>query len=134
MSSDNKLSDKQCEGVSEPLGTKAFIVVDKANCLYKPDVHSAVRVVPPYGTAVSIVRDQGSWVLIRYCGKEAWSPRRNLSTNLAPPRPAEDVGVVPLPSCSLRSPRTHRASAFSVEYGPRGGRFVRTSSGFRRYF
>lgn len=135
MSSDNKVPIEPLSGGIETFATSAYIVGDEANCLYKPDSRSAVRVTPPYGTEVSVVRDQGSWVLIRFCGKEAWSPRENLSANLVPRRPAVDVGVVPLPNWNFSPPETHDAQFTSnVEYGPRGGRFVRTALGFRRYF
>lgn len=135
LSSDTNLADERYEGGNEALGTSAYVVVDKANCLYRPDLHSAVRVSPSYGAEVSVVRDQGFWVLISFCGKEAWSPRLNLSANLAPQRPALDVGVVPLPNYTFRPPVSGGPQwPSNVEYGPRGGRFVRTSSGFRRYF
>jgi hypothetical protein len=131
---DNKLPD-ECGSCNEPLGTSAYIVADKANCLYEPDPLSAVRVIPPYGTDVPVVRERGSWVLIRYCGVEAWAPRANLSRTLEPRRPALEVGVVPQPNSTFRSPQTPDEQwASHVEYGPRGGRYVRTASGFRRYF
>jgi hypothetical protein len=136
VSSDNRLPDERCGGHGkEALGTSAYIVVDQANCLYKPELHSAVRVTPSYGTEVSVIREQGPWVLIRFCGKEAWSLRENLSASLAPTRSAVEVGVVPLPNYSFRARQTHPVQwPSNVEYGPRGGRFVRTASGFRRYF
>lgn len=134
LTSDDGFPDRQYEQVDEPLGASAYIVVDNANCLYEPDISSAVRIVPPYGTKVSIVRDQGSWVLIKFCGKNAWSPRNHLSASLAPSKPASDVGVVPLSNYTFRPPPIHNASTVpEVEYGPRGGRFIRTLSGFRRY-
>jgi hypothetical protein len=117
---------------SEIVGVTAFVTTDNANCLYEPKPQSAVKFIPPYGTEVQIIRDAGSWVLIRFYDKAAWSPRTNLSAALAPKRPAVDVGVVPVPNYTLRPPP--KVALPAVEYGPRGGRFVRTSTGFRRYF
>lgn len=135
MNSDANRSDEGHDAYNETLGTSAYIVAEHANCLYEPDSHSAVRIIPPYGTEVSVVRDTGSWVLIRFCGKEAWSPREYLSASLRSPRSAADVGVMPQPNYTFRSPQPSGVQwPSNVEYGPRGGRFVRTASGFRRYF
>lgn len=135
MNSDVNRSNEGHDAHNETLGTTAYIVSEHANCLYEPDSHSAVRIIPPYGTVVSVVRDMGSWVLIRFCGKEAWSPREYLSASLAPHRSAADVGVAPQANYTFRSPLELCARwPSNVEYGPRGGRFVRTASGFRRYF
>lgn len=111
------------------LGLTAFVIVDNAECLFKPEPNSAVRIIPPYGTEVGVLRDTGSWVLISFCGKEAWSPREHLSPTLRPARPAVNVGVAPEPNSTF-SPR----GSHNVEYGPRGGRFIRTASGLKRYF
>lgn len=114
----------------------AFVSADGAKCLYKPDSKSAIRVIPPYGSEVDIIEDAGDWVLIGFCGKEAWSPRQNLSPRIERRRPAVDVGVSPEAGWGVRSNGTGRNAVVQhvVEYGPRGGRFVRTASGFRRYF
>ena len=134
MSSDNELPDMKCPG-DKTLGTKAYIIVDDANCLYAPNLESAIRVTPPYGTEVTVVRDEGFWVVIRFCGKDAWCSRDNLYACLIPRRPAVDVGVVPSVDYTVRSLQLHEAQrAPNVEYGPRGGRFIRTALGFRRYF
>jgi hypothetical protein len=128
-------TNEQCEGADESLGMSAYVVADKAHCLFQPERDSAVSVIPPYGTEVDVLRDEGPWVLISFCGKEAWSPRANLSADLAPRRPAVEVGVVPPPNYEFRSPTQSLGSPMpKVEYGPRGGMFVRTPSGFRRYF
>ena len=134
MSGGNLLSDGQCAHSNESLGPTAYIVADKAKCLYEPEPTSAVRIIPPYGTEVGVVCDEGAWVLIRFYDKEAWSPRENLSADLAPMRPAIDVGILPPPNYAFRSPQSVEVGLNPVEYGPRGGRFVRTTSGFRRYF
>lgn len=134
MSGDNPLSGWQGEDGNESLGATAYVACDKANCLYEPNPQSAVRVTPPYGTEMRVVRDAGSWVLIRFYDKEAWSPRANLSATLVPKRPAVDVGVVPLPNYAFRPTSRIEVVLDPVEYGPRGGRFVRTATGFRRYF
>ena len=117
----------------EILGDRAFVACDKAHCLFKPSANAAVSVIPPYGTEVEVIEDAQSWVLIKFCGKKAWSPRANLSAEPVSKRAAVDAGVVPEPySGSPSSMRSYGSGA--VEYGPRGGRFVRTASGFRRYF
>ncbi len=118
---------------NEELNGTAYVVVSNANCLYEPDVHSAVRVIPPYGTRVDIVRTDGEWVLIEFCGKEAWALRSYLSNELTGRREDEHIGLRPnFGNRIFRSqPNYHTPQ---VEYGPRGGRFVRTTSGFRRYF
>lgn len=144
---DDLIAERRAEGqhgdrpLVNCLGETAYVVVEKANCLYNPEPEAAVRVIPPYGTKVSVIRDAGSWVLISFSGKEAWSPRDNLAPSPERRRPAVNVGVVPPQNCNFKPPLpqyqpTHQASPSArmvVEYGPRGGRFVRTASGFRRY-
>lgn len=115
-------------------GPTAYVVGREARCLFEPHDCSAVRVIPPYGSTVEIVRDEEAWVLIRFCGKEAWSPRENLSDRLIPERASRDVGSVPTGNYDFRSTSRPESYSSPVEYGPRGGRFVRTSTGFRRYF
>lgn len=110
-----------------PLGSTAYVVVDEAHCLYDPAPASAIRHTPPYGTEVQVVLESGDWVLIRAFGKKAWCPRANLSTSPAPRRVGVDVGVQPSVEGGYWGASLH------IEYGPRGGRFVRTASGFKRY-
>ena len=113
----------------------AFVVVASANCLYEPNPHAAVRIRPPYGSEVNILRLKDDWALIKFCGKEAWSPRQNLAASLIPERDAVEVGMEPGSNCYFQPLIVKDRNAHvNVEYGPRGGRFVRTSSGFRRYF
>ena len=134
MSDDNQTSRYHRETAVSHLGSFAYVVVDGANCLYQPNSDAAVRVIPPYGTLVPIVRDEGEWVLIRFCDKDAWSLRQHLSADLVPRRDAEDVGVVPAANYDFRPSNVIDYSPdLFVEVGPRGGRFVRTASGFRRY-
>jgi hypothetical protein len=124
------------------LNGMVYVVAEQAKCLYQPSPRSAVRIIPPYGTKVSVIRDAGDWVLISFCDKEAWSPRENLSARREARRPAIDVGIVPPPNFNFKaSSPVWKAPAkpafppkLDIEYGPRGGRFVRTSTGFRRYF
>lgn len=71
---------------------KVYVVVSNANCLYEPDVDSAVRVIPPDGTEVDVVRTDGEWILIRFCGKEAWALRTYLSRELIPVREGDPMG------------------------------------------
>jgi hypothetical protein len=121
-------------GVSEPLGSIAYVVTDDANCLYRPERHAAVRVTPPYGSKLDVIREADGWVLVGFYGMQAWSPRDNLSAHLIGRVAGIDVGILPSASgdCHSRSGYTAPLEQH-VEYGPRGGRFVRTASGFRRY-
>lgn len=134
MHGDDPLSSGQSEHGGDSFTDTAYVACDRANCLYEPDPCSAVRLSPPYGTEVEVVRDEGSWVLIRFCGKDAWCPRANLSATLVPKRAARTVGVVPEPNPTFRSSARVKTALTPVEYGSRGGRFMRTRSGFRRYF
>lgn len=119
---------------NDELKGTAYIVVSNANCLYEPDVRSAVRVIPPYGAEVVVIRSDGAWVLIQFCGKQAWALRTYLSTELTPQSSADEIGTTPFSSYKHRISRQQPDLQNSaIEYGPRGGRFVRTSSGFRRY-
>ena len=81
---------------TEELGSSAYVVVNQADCLYRPDHNSAVSVTPPYGAIVSIVRAQGGWVLISFCGKQAWAPRQYLSASLTSARTIGSAGVTPV--------------------------------------
>lgn len=114
------------EVVHGPLGSTAYVVVDDAHCLYQPDLGAAIRCTPPYGTKVGVLQERGEWVQVFAFGKKAWSHRANLSPNPAPQRQAVEVGVQP-------EAGRYCGSSLRIEYGPRGGRFVRTASGFRRY-
>lgn len=135
MGGGNRTTDNNRLGADVPLAGRVYIVADQAHCLHKPEANAAVRVIPPYGSEVEVVQDAGSWVRIRFYGKDAWSPRENLSPTLATRREAVEVGVVPPPNYGFKAPNIHdELSRLDVEYGPRGGRFVRTASGFRRYF
>lgn len=132
---DYEIERAPSEGLQHVFDGFAYVVVDEANCLYEPSPSAAIRMAPPYGSMVSVVRDEGVWVLINYWGKEAWSPRENLSSSLEPARGTIDVGIAPSPNYSFRSGGNYQTSpAVEIEYGPRGGRFLRTASGFRRYF
>lgn len=110
----------------ELLSDTAFIVVESGHCLYEPSARSAIRCTVPYGTELRILRQEGEWVQVTAFGSKAWSPREHLAKQLEPPRMGIDVGV--RPTSFLTQP-----SAMRIERGPRGGRFVRTSSGFKRY-
>ncbi len=127
---------------TEPLGASAYVVVHQAACLYGPDYGSAVSVTPPYGTIVPVVRTQGAWVLIGFSGKQAWALRQYLSSNpisardvKVPTSPVPRADAVPLVRYTFNPAETpDPLAASAIEYGPRGGRYVRTASGFRRYF
>ncbi len=114
------------------LGHVAFIIGEGANCLYRPEFNAAVRIVPPYGTKVDVIREQEDWVLIRFCGKEAWSLRCNLSDKIEEPKASINVGISPR-FCDSQNLKLSNLHSKSIEYGPRGGKFVRTGLGFKRY-
>ena len=115
-------------GHAEPseFGTTAYIAAENVNCLYEPKPGSAIRCTPPIGTEVTVIRDDGAWVCVSVFGKKAWSARGNLSSARGPVQKTVEVGVQPR---FIEGP----VHSGGVEYGPRGGRFVRTRSGFRRY-
>ena len=125
------------DGSSSELGPTAFVVVDNARCLFEPQIDSAVSIIPPFGSEVEIVREEGFWVLIGIFGKQAWSPRSHLSNTPSAKMSALDVGVVPYLDRNYRHPVSaspaRPAPQQEVFVGPRGGCYVRTASGFRRY-
>lgn len=105
---------------------KAYVVAEKAYCLYEPHRESAIRCTPPFGTEIAVIREEGDWVLVEVFGKKAWSHKHNISQCRGPLRETELVGKEP------RFNRDYSPSKM-IEYGPRGGRFVRSPSGFKRY-
>ncbi|RQW46070.1 hypothetical protein [Novosphingobium sp. LASN5T] len=120
------------EPAHRKLGAYGYIVVDDARCYYKPEVDAAVRVIPPYGTLVGILRQQDGWVLVSFCGKEAWSPIEQLAAEEPKAKVLFDIRPYLFPGRSNSIASAPNGS--DVEIGPRGGRFTRTKSGFRRYF
>jgi hypothetical protein len=121
--------------LSGQLGKSAVVVVDEACCLYEPRPDGAICIRPPYSTVVDVLSENGEWVQIRWLGKMAWALRSYLASKTEPRRKAEPVGVVPPFIKGLFHPNPPELPARfpSVEIGPRGGRYVRTASGFRRY-
>ena len=115
----------------DPLGSHAFINCDLAECRYEADDSSPARITPPYGTKIAVIRDEGDWVLIAYAGKEAWSPRDQLS--IIKPKDRFDISPY-IFSGRLSHTPVKGAPEIDIEYGPRGGRFTRTRTGSRRYF
>lgn len=111
------------------LGPTAFIVVSKANCLYEPQVDGAIRIAPRYGAQVNVLESRGDWAQIEFWGVKAWTLRTYLAQTLIEQQAAEDIGFEVSGYCSGGA----GSASGVVEYGPRGGRFVRTSKGFRRY-
>lgn len=111
------------------LGPTAFIVVSKANCLYEPHVNGAIRITPRYGAQVNVLESRGDWAQIEFWDVKAWTLRTYLAQTLIEQQQAEDIGFE---ASGFYSGGAGSASG-EVEYGPRGGRFVRTSQGFRRY-
>lgn len=124
MSGDSSTSE-------ESLGSTAFIVVEEADCFYEPTHTSAVRMTPPLNSLVEVVRQHEDWILIRYFGKEAWCERLKLGT--AEVQRPFDISPYIFPATN--KPDFTNATPYStVEYGPRGGRYTRTRTGYRRYF
>lgn len=112
------------------LGPKAFIVASKANCLYEPYVDGVIRITPRYGAQVNVLESHGDWVQIEFWGVKAWTLRTYLAQTMIARQEAEDIGFEVL---GYRSKGAGGESGV-VEYGPRGGKFIRTPQGFRRYF
>ena len=80
---------------------------------------------------LSVLETHGEWAKISFAGKAAWSLVSNLSSDKPPER--FDIGPY------LRNPTPWyetiaKSEDLNVEFGPRGGKFVRTKKGFRRYF
>ncbi len=123
-------------GQESELGPRAYVAVDGANCLYKPDTGAAIRMSPPFGSFVSVLEEKDGWALISAFGKEGWTPSQNLSLTKGERKDCVDVGCRPRGNTDYK-PTPLESSAeppLNIEYGPRGGQFVRTASGFRRYF
>lgn len=134
MATDSAPESNSQAAIDNRLKQTAFVVVASANCLYQPDPRAAVRIRPPYGTKVDVIQVVEDWVLIEFCSKQAWSPRQNLAASLELEREAVKVGIEPAPNFNFHPPSVlERTDHMNIEYGPRGGRFVRTSGGFRRY-
>nr|WP_143840530.1 hypothetical protein [Novosphingobium panipatense] len=126
--------DQRC---NDRLDAKAYVAVEGANCYYEPRRDSAVRMIPPYGSEVVVVSQSGSWVKVRWSGKEAWSHRASLSaTFVASKSKAWHVNIVPAREpwfANLDQGVGAKIAAPQIEVGPRGGRFVRRPSGEKRY-
>lgn len=109
----------------------AFIVRDDAHARYNRSDESPVRITPPYGSVVEVLNRDGDWARIRAFSKDAWIRADCLSEHAPPERkrfvPQFGVSYADIPGSSTTYPS-------EIEYGPRGGRFTRTRSGFRRYF
>lgn len=117
----------------DDLGARAFINCDSAACRYEPHPTSAVRVIPPYGTLVDVLKDEGEWVQIMYATKSAWAVRSQLSTEK--PGPNKRFDISPYLFRKTTNPFARKAEQEpQIEFGPRGGRFTRTRTGFKRYF
>jgi hypothetical protein len=114
------------------LNARAFVVVDDAACFYEPCYSSAIRIKPPYGSEVEVIKETPDWVLLRWVGKEAWSVRSHLENRLVRRRENQIEPDILNRVTGFDGGFVSRTS--SVEYGPRGGRFTRTSKGYRRYF
>ena len=92
---------------------------------------SAVRIIPPYGTLVRIIETLETWAKVEAFSKIAWMKQSNLCNE----RPPERFDITPFVVPAWHPQDFKTAKDYdAVEFGPRGGRFVRTKSGFRRYF
>lgn len=121
----------------QKLNKFAYVVVDDAVCFYEPDISSAIRIVPPYGSEVEILSENENWVLLKWCGKEAWINRYFIENSLEQKRENKiDPSLIYRSSGSSLGSYYNKSyySSGNIEYGPRGGRYTRTKNGFRRYF
>jgi hypothetical protein len=112
--------------------TNSFVFVqhDGSTAHYEMDEQSPVRIIPPYGTAVEVLATTDEWVKIKAFNKAAWMKKHHICNQPPPSRfdfsPYVFAAEVIAPHDTV--PKQN------VEFGPKGGRFVRTKSGYRRYF
>jgi len=121
------------EGNWESLvGGSAYISCDGAECRYEPEGESPVRLAPPYGEKVPILNLSGEWALIEFVGKKAWVLTEFLSTTEPQKRQRFLINRVPPPAPWYESIQDRTEDV--VKFGPRGGRYIETKDGRKRYF
>lgn len=110
---------------------QVYVISDGAHGYYEMESDGPVRITPPYGSPVEVIEDAGEWIRIKAFGKVAWMQRETLSEQ----RPPERSTFVPILGYSYATiPGSRVSPPTNVEYGPKGGRFTRTKTGYRRYF
>jgi hypothetical protein len=111
------------------LSSVAFVLLDDAHGHYDMVDESAIRVIPPYGTPVEVLSTNGEWVQIKVFSKVAWMKKHYLGNT----PPTKRFNISPYIVREATQVRSSVSSSIEIEFGPRGGRFVRTKLGFRRY-
>jgi len=111
-------------------GVLAYIVSDSAEARYEPNLSSAVRLFPPYGSKIEIIESRLPWIKIRVFSKSAWLENIHISSEVPPERKIKLVEDVD----SRLSFKNESMQSCGIEIGARGGVFTRTKSGFRRYY
>jgi hypothetical protein len=117
----------------------AFVICDNVHGYFAKDVASPVNITPPYGSNIKILEIHGEWAWVLVFGIKAWVQVENIGAEPPPSRVSDDLAIAKVESLRnslLERVRSTRkvGDADKIEYGPRGGRFVRTKLGFRRYF
>jgi hypothetical protein len=108
-----------------------YVIQDNLTGHYEQDDCSPVRIIPPYGTEVRILEKGTDWTRIEAFRKSAWVRTDGLALNPPPERPKSQVSIVNEQS---QIPNIAYTQISHIEYGPRGGRYTRTKTGYRRYF
>lgn len=79
------------------------------------------------------MNDQGEWVRVDLPPPEEPKPSMAEYIRKAHKNYDEDLEEAKR-KWMMEGPINYRSKAGSVEYGPRGGRFTRSSKGYKRYF
>lgn len=111
------------------LSSVAFVLLDDAHGHYGMVDDSAISVIPPYGTPVEVLSNNGDWVQIKVFSKVAWMKKHYLGNT----PPTKRFNISPHIVQEATQVRSSVSSSIEIEFGPRGGRFVRTKLGFRLY-
>lgn len=112
-------------------GKQVYVISDNAHGYYERASDGPVRITPPYGSTVEVTSDEGDWVRIKAFGKAAWMRRQTLS-EVQPPERSKFVPTIGYSCAAI--PGFSDWRSLRVEHGPRGGRYTRTKTGYRRYF
>lgn len=108
-----------------------FVQDDGAVGRYEMSEESPSSVMPPYGTEVQVIAAVDEWLKIKVFNKIAWMKKHHLCSE----RPPKRFDFSPY---IFRAENTARQISVcpsdQIEFGPRGGRFIRNKSGYRRYF
>lgn len=118
-------------GLSDDAFLVLFVASDSAHGHYEPDFKSAISMTPPFGSTLHIKKQTSDWVFAEFFAKSAWFNCAHLNAI----DPAERISVPePFPGYGCISGGCNQPVFTGlVEVGPRGGRFTRNGSGYRRY-